>query len=271
MCLCTSQPSSCMFLEPNIGWVRVLCSNCVCKQQSTIWVHSDLTWKHFVVNFWDFRIDHRKSARHHPQRTLYCSLGIFIPCHMHIHFKPSIFGCVNVFHTLSESWRVVATSAAMLVCSAPLWPFATRCWAKRNVGELHLSRWMFGGLPENHYKHLYHFLDPPWRVEWDLLQDHYKHPFVFFKRRSWRNSDKMHRFCSSLKCTLDTTFVANRLLAWAWKHRAPAFYSYKTMTQQSPPNTNSDAYILTCFWHPIWHLFLAFYLTYILAFYHLTF
>ena len=64
-----SQPSSCMFLEPNMGWVRVLCSDYVCKQQSTIWIHSDLTWKYFVVNLWDFKIDLRKSTRLHPERS----------------------------------------------------------------------------------------------------------------------------------------------------------------------------------------------------------
>ena len=120
-----SQPSSCMFLERNMGWVRVLCSVYVCKQQSTIWAHSDLTWKYFVVNLWDCKIDLRKSARLTPKELCSVSWGIFMRCHMHIHFKPSIFGYPHDYGNL----HIQSCFNDGKFCDTSCWLRRRCCWS----------------------------------------------------------------------------------------------------------------------------------------------
>ena len=84
-----SQPSSCMFLEPNMGWVRVLCSD-LCLQTTVNHLNSlrfDL--KVLCSEFMGFS---ENQLGFTPKELCSVSWGIFMRCHMHIHFKPSIFG-----------------------------------------------------------------------------------------------------------------------------------------------------------------------------------
>ena len=108
-----------------MGWVRVLCSDYVCKQQPTIWIHSDLTWKYFVVNLWDFKIDLRKSARLHPKELCSVSWGIFMRCHMHIHFKPSIFGYPHDYGNL----HIQSCFNDGKFCDTSCWLRRRCCWS----------------------------------------------------------------------------------------------------------------------------------------------
>ena len=78
--------------------------------------------------------------------------------------------------------------------------------------------------------------------QWDPFNNHYKH-LIGFLRGSWRASSQIRCFFSNRLSRLGFAFamfffrhVHRYCNAWGWAAR---LYSYKIMTQQSSPNTNS--------------------------------
>ena len=86
-----------------------------------------------------------------------------------------------------------------------------------HVGELHLSHWMFGGITRKSLQTSLSFFSTHLEELNGIYLKITTNIHLVILTWSWRNSYKTHRFSSSLICALDTTFVANRLLAWAWK------------------------------------------------------